>query len=110
MKIKIAAVLAVLALLPAAADAQVREVGFGYGDISKDVAVIGGRTDMGKDTKITVSVFKKDKSYADINADGEDVSDILVNADTAYADDGGNWSVEWKAAESGGYDIYISEN
>ena len=86
MKKKIClSVMAVLLLLQPVISAEVLDVS--YSKDNPDYIVISGDEKVSADTKVTVSVFQKGKTYADLDAKFKDESDVLAFAGVAYADE-----------------------
>lgn len=83
-------------------------VSLSYSQENPDYVVISGAEQISADTKVTVSVFEKGKTYADLNGNFEDESDILAFAGITYSDENGNWDIEWKPDNNSEYDFYAA--
>ncbi|MBQ4109985.1 MAG: S-layer homology domain-containing protein [Clostridia bacterium] len=92
--------------------AQISDTELSYKADNRNIAVISGKTSFGENTKITAAIFADGKYYTDITAekDALDVSSILADVHTVFADENGKWSFEWENLTSGDYDLYITEN
>lgn len=83
-------------------------VSVSYSQENPDYVVISTAGKISADTKVTVSVFSKGKTYADVTGNFEDESDVLAFAGVTYSDADGNWAIEWKPDKNGEFDFYAA--
>ena len=73
----------------------------------ENVYTVSGSSDLGANTKLTVTVFAAGKSFADMAFD-DGATDVLGYADICREGADGTFSVDWTPTASGSYDIYLA--
>ena len=86
------------------------EVKIAYDENDYDRVIISGINKTKPGDKVTLSVFKKGKTYADLIANTKDEKDALAYLEVIYSNGDGEWSTVWKPEKSGEYDFYLSRN
>lgn len=76
---------------------------------NRNIAVISGESNLAEHSKVTVSIFRSGENYDSISSFGESALDIMPFVAVTQTDAAGNWKIEWNCAESGTYDIYVSD-
>lgn len=86
------------------------EVSISYNEDNNDYVIVKGENKTNPGDKVTLSIFKKGKTYADLLAKTTDEKDVLAYLEVIYSNSEGEWSTIWKPEKSGEYDFYVSRN